>query len=134
MRAAEPRLGEIGVNLSGLRGRDGFDPIGEEFGCWDLTHQVGVIEMAVRVNETGEENRVTQFDNLFVGANSQVAPAADGPDAVSRNQNRAVVDGRPGDRQNDASAKYHAKACPAGFRTAPRFKLATCLAPGLLNR
>ena len=69
-----------------------------------------------------------------IDAGDALAPAADGPDAVSRNRNRAVVDRRPRDRQNDASAKYHGKTCPVGFRTARRFKVATWLAPGLLNR
>jgi len=83
LRAAQPRLREIGVNFSGLRGRDGFDPVGEEPGRRDLAGHVRVIEVAVGVDQARQQDRFAKIHNRFADGNGLVAPAGDGSHPVS---------------------------------------------------
>ena len=66
------------------------------FGGGNCAGHVGVIQMAVRVDEAGKQNDFAEIKNFFVCGRSQfqVRPRTDGADAVSRDDDRAVFNRR----------------------------------------
>lgn len=64
LRAAQPGECEIRVAPAGFERDDGLDPVGETFGGRELPGHVGVVEMAMGVDQAGEDDHVTEIGNL----------------------------------------------------------------------
>jgi hypothetical protein len=114
MRAAQPGAGVIGIAPAGLGGGDGGDPVGEGFRRRQFAGHVGVIEMAVGVDEAGQQDDFAEIE-VFRGGAAEFFPRCDGADFISVNENRAVLDGRRGDGENDFRPQDHSSlALPGG--------------------
>ncbi len=68
----------------------------------DHVVDVAAAGMAVDVDEAGERPGVAMVDDLVPGRNGDLAPAPDGLDLAAGNQDRAVLDRRPGHGENPA--------------------------------
>jgi hypothetical protein len=113
--AAEPGFGKVGVNDAGLAGGDEFDPVNEGAGRRDFPGHVSVIKMAMGIDQTGQKNDLAEIKGLLAVGGSQVAPAANGNNAIAREPDGAIGDGRSGDGEDDAGAKNGGRAVASGW-------------------
>ena len=103
--AVQPGLGEVGINPAGLAGGDQLDPVNEIAGRRKLPGHRGVIQVAMGIDEAGQQDLFTQIHDLRAFGNYRVRPAAHGNDAIARKDDRAILDHRPGDRQHHPRAE-----------------------------
>jgi hypothetical protein len=106
-RAVQPGALVVGIAPAGFGGKDERNPVGEGF--WRRQHSghVGVVEVAVGVDEAGEQDDFAEVEKYFHCARPQVRPGTNRANAISGNDHRAVFNGRLRDRQNRAGAEDH---------------------------
>ena len=105
VRPAQPRPGEIRIAPTGFGEGDELEPIGEDPGREELARHVGVIQVAVGVDQARQEEDVAQIQRRRAAMPGQVRPAANGAEAMAGNQDGAVRDGGPGHREDEARAQ-----------------------------
>src|ERR1019366_354853 len=97
----------FGVAPAGFGGGNGTDPVGESFGRRQLSGHVGIIKMAVGVDEAWQEHHVAEVKKFFLREPAQFAPRRQGIIFVSVNKTRALLRGRRGEGKNDFGAEDH---------------------------
>ena len=107
VRAAQPGAGVIGITPGGFGGGDGGNPIGEVSWRRQLPGHVGVIQMAMGVDQAGQQDDLAEVEDLLSRVRLKIRPGTDGADSVFGNEDRAVFDGRPGNRQDRSGAENH---------------------------
>jgi len=103
--AMEPGLEIVGAAPGGLGHGDDLEPVGEDPGRRELACHVRVIQMAVGIDQAGHEDHVAQVHRLLWALRREVAPASDGDNAATGNQEGAVDYRRPGNRQDNPGAQ-----------------------------
>lgn len=103
--AVLPGPDEIFIGPRGLGGEDGLDPVGEGAGWSELAGQVGVVEVAMRVDESREEDGIAEIDELVVGGEQRGGPGFNGADPSVEDPDGPVGDGRCGDRDDVPGAE-----------------------------
>ena len=106
-RAVQPGTHVIGIAPSGLGGKDEWNPVGEGFRRRQHPGHVGVVEVAMGVDKAGKQNDFAEIGNFPIRMRPQVRPGTNRANAISRNDHRAVFNGRLRDRQNRAGTENH---------------------------
>src|SRR4051812_11539642 len=86
---------------------NGFDPIGKKFGRRNLAGHLGVIQMAVGINETGHEDDLTQIERFFSGWNVAITPATEPFNTTGLRDDGPVFNRGVRHRQQASSSKDH---------------------------
>ena len=68
VRAAQPGARVVGITPRGLGGGDEGNPVGEGFGRRQFAGHVGVVEMAMGVDQAGKQNDFAQVENFLPGS------------------------------------------------------------------
>ena len=91
---------------------------------------VGVVEMAMGVDEAGQQDDFAEVEDFFAQVRAQIFPRRDGPDFIPDNKNRAVLDGRRGDGEERfwPAGSFFAASCRVRLeRAATLCLVALCL-------
>ena len=100
MCAAQPRARVVGITPTAFCSSDGANPIDKSFWRRQFASHVGIIKMAMGVDEARQEDNFAKIKNFFAEVRAQILPRCDGADFIAVNENRAVLNGRRGDGKN----------------------------------
>ena len=89
-----PRSFKFGIRPDAFLGGDEFDPVGEARWRRKLTCHAGVVQMTMRVDQSGQQNGFSQVNDVAAEVSAGGAPSADGDDAISEDAHRPVFNGR----------------------------------------
>jgi hypothetical protein len=81
--------------------------LGEAARRRDLPGHVGVIEMAVSIDQTRQEDRVPKIPDLLAPDFPGFRPASNPRQALVADPYGSILNRRTGNRHDDASAKEH---------------------------
>src|SRR5215213_2977901 len=73
----------------------------------ELARHVRVVEMAMRVDQSRQENRVTEINDFVAVVLAQFFERTDGVDVRAADEHRAVVDRRRANGEDGAGAEEH---------------------------
>jgi len=82
-----------------------LDPVSESFRGGEQPGHVRVVEVAMGVDETGQQDGLAEVSCFTSELPAKLRPTADGGNTFSRDSNRAILDGGSADWENDAGAE-----------------------------
>lgn len=98
--AVLPGADEIFIGPGSLGSEDRLDPVGEGAGRGELAGEVGVVEVAMGVDEPREEDGIAEIQELVVGGADRGGPRFYGEDPSVEDPDDPIGDGRSGDRDD----------------------------------
>src|SRR5215467_4180944 len=89
---------------------DRANPIGKRFLRWDLSAQTGVIEVAMCVDQPGQQRLLAEVDNFPCVAHLDLIEISSTDDLIPANGDRAIFNGRSVHGNDRARTNDHSSA------------------------